>query len=242
MYALHATPQPLNARTPILAPELAPKLSLNALFEGRSIEIVQPKRTLFWEGDPASEVFEVRYGTLRLCHILPDGRRAVVGFIFEGDVIGLSFRDKYLFTAEAVTEVGLLRMPRSRLHAMADEMPELRSQVLSKLRDEMCAAQDQLLAVLHRSAEQRVATFLVSIAERTLGAIHKGAQIHLCMSRADIADYLGLTVETVCRVFTKLRTEGVISLTSPHCVVIEKLRTLHAVAGEDEPAEARPLH
>ena len=113
----------------------------------------------------------------------------------------------------------------------------MRSQVLSKLRDEMCAAQDQMLLLLHRSAEERVASFLRAVAKRAADGVGRGARIDLAMSRTDIADYLGLTIETVCRAITKLRADGVISLDGPHRITIEKPRTLRALAGEIEATE-----
>ena len=220
-----------------LAGEPQPDHSLQVLFRSQARETFPPKRVVFWEGDPARDVFEVTRGVLRVFRILPDGRRAIVGFIFAGDVIGLSFRDRYLFTAEAVTEVGIRRMPRSRFQALVDDAPALRSEVLSKLRDEMCAAQDQMLLLLHRSAEERVASFLQSVALRVADGVGRGVRIDLAMSRTDIADYLGLTIETVCRAITKLKGNGVISLDGPHRITIEKPRALRELAGEIEATE-----
>jgi CRP/FNR family transcriptional regulator len=233
MFALTASAQAGQTRPLPFGGELPSASSLQTIFRSQVLESFAANRGVFWEGDPANDIFEVVRGILRLYRILPDGRRAIVGFIFAGDVIGLSFRDKYLFTAEAVTELGVRRFPRKRFHALVDETPELRPQLLSKLRDEMCAAQDQMLLLLHRTAEERVANFLLSVARRTSSGAQQGTQVHLPMSRTDIADYLGLTIETVCRTITKLKSDRLISLMGPHRVVLEKPRALGELAGED---------
>jgi CRP/FNR family transcriptional regulator len=98
----------------------------------------------------------------------------------------------------------------------------------------MCAAQDQMLLLLHRSAEARVASFLLTVARKMTGTVGKGTEIHLSMSRTDIGDYLGLTIETICRCVSKLKSEGLITLQGPHRIILNKPRALQDLAGDDD--------
>ena len=206
---------------------------LRAAFHARPIEKVSAGRAVFWEGDPARDVFEVRAGLLRLYRILPDGRRAIVGFIFPGEILGVSFQDKYLFTAEAVDAVSVRRMSRSAFHAAVERSADLRPELLSYLRDEMCAAQDQMLLVMRGSADERVAAFLLHIARQTVGEPRRGTEFCLAMYRSDIADYLGMSLETVSRSLSKLKAQGVITLDGPSRPTVLRPRALRELAGEE---------
>ena len=121
------------------------------------------ERALFWEGDKAGQIFDVLEGVVRIYRIMSDGRRAIMGFIHPGDVLGVSFQDRYLFTAEAVTQVKVRRFARGRFFAMINESPALRPQLFAILCDEMSAAQDQMLLLGRKTAEERVVSFLLAI-------------------------------------------------------------------------------
>ena len=118
---------------------------------------------LFWEGDKAGQIFDVLEGVMRIYRIMSDGRRAIMGFVHPGDVLGVSFQDRYLFTAEAVTQVKVRRFARGRFFAMINESPALRPQLFAILCDEMSAAQDQMLLLGRKTAEERVVSFLLAI-------------------------------------------------------------------------------
>ena len=173
MYALNAAARAHFARR---RPEPPAEPSLESLFHGQQTETFSAGQAVFWQGDPALDVCEIRHGILRLYRILPDGRRAIAGFIFGGDILGVAYRDQYLFPAEAVTDVSLRRLPRGRFHALVAESPELRPTLLTRLCDEMCAAQDQMLLLLHHSAEARVANFLLTVARKTNGHARTGTR------------------------------------------------------------------
>ncbi len=183
---------------------------------------------IFWEGDEARQIFDVLEGVLRVCRILPDGRRAIVGFIYPGDVLGVSFQDRYLFTAEAVTEVKVRRFSRERFFSLVSESPVLRPQLFALLCDEMSAAQDQMLLLGRKSAEERVVSFLLAVHRRS--AIDHS--IVLPMSRLDMADYLGLTIETVSRMMTSLCRRGLIRTVGRQGVGLRKLTALREIAGD----------
>jgi CRP/FNR family transcriptional regulator, anaerobic regulatory protein len=208
--------------------------SLAALFYSQPAETFAPPRMIFAEGDPAEHVFYVMEGWLRVYRIKQDGRRAIVGFVYGGDVLGVSFRGAYLFTAEAVTCVKLKRYSCRRFHALVDESPELRPQLLAKVCDEMAAAQDQMVLLGATRADERLAAFLLRIANRTGGDHRTPIEIDLPFGRVDIADYLGLTIETVCREFSKLKRNGLISMRGPHRILLRRMQSLRQIAGMDD--------
>jgi CRP/FNR family transcriptional regulator, anaerobic regulatory protein len=230
MYVLNAA---ATGHQPRFRPEIAPEPSLENIFFGQPAETFAPGQAVFWHADPAKDVFEIRKGVIRLYRILQDGKRVIAGFIFPGDMLGVDYRGRYVFTAEAVTEVILRRLPRSRFDSVVSESPELRSAVLTKLSDDMCAAQDQMLLLLHHSAEARVANFLLTLARKMNGRADKGAEVEVTMSRSDIADYLGLTVETTCRCMSKLKADGLITLFGPYRIVLNEPRALKELTGEE---------
>ena len=238
MYALNTVAGPAARSRPTAVPMLPQDTTLEGLFESQTTESFAAGATVFWEGDPADDIFQLTQGILRLCRILPDGQRAIIGFIFAGEILGLSFKTSYLLTAEAITAVSVRRLSRTRFHALVSESDMLRPQLIARLCDELCTAQDQMLVFLHRTADARVASFLLAVARKTTGAASKGTEVELAMSRTDIADYLGLTIETVCRSIGKLKSEGLIVLNGPHKVVLQKARALRELAGEAEADEA----
>jgi len=219
-----------SAAFPIAA-ERAP--TLRDLFKSQPAETFNPGEALFWEGDKAGPIFEVLEGAVRVYRILPDGRRAILGFVYPGDVLGVSFQNRYLVTAEAVNKVKARRFARERFFAMINDSPPLRPQLFAMLCDEMSAAQDQMMLLGRQTAEERVVCFLLAVHRKSA----RGAEIELPMSRQDMADYLGLTMETVSRMMTSLARRGLVAPGSRHTVTLRKLESLREIAGrgEDEP-------
>lgn len=176
---------------------------------GQAISIRRDE-SLFCEGDPAQAMFIVLSGTVRLSKMLPDGRRQIIGFPEAGDLIGLAIDDDYLYSAEGVTQVRLRRIARARLDALMESHPELRTRLFSVAAQELAAAQRQILLLGRKTARERLCSFLM---ERKRAA---AGRIELPMSRTDIADYLGLTIETVSRTLSQLRAEGLIRMPTLH--------------------------
>lgn len=230
----------ISSRSPAVpfTPVAEPAPTLRDLFRGQATETFPAGAALFWEGEEARQIFDVLEGVLRVYRIMSDGRRAIIGFIYPGDVMGVSFQNRYLFTAEAVTEVKVRRFARGRFFAMINESPALRPQLFAILCDEMSAAQDQMLLLGRKNAEERVISFLLAIHRKRA----RDAEIELPMSRQDMADYLGLTMETVSRMMTSLTRRGLIAAGSRHTITLRKLTALRKIAGddEDETASAAP--
>ena len=214
---------------------------LQALFLPQVTETFAPPRAIFWEGDEASHVFHVLEGCLRLYRIMHDGRRAILGFSYAGDLLGVASRDIYTCTAEAVTPVRLKRLARHRFDELVDNSQDLRSQRLAAICNEMTAAQDQIMRLGRTGAHERVATFLLDVARRTGADAVAPVEIDVPFRRLDIADYLGVTVETVSREISKLNRDGLISLRGPHKIILRRLGRLRDVArmDVDEPGEVR---
>jgi CRP/FNR family transcriptional regulator len=204
--------------------------TLRDLFARQASETHLAGEALFWEGDPAGQVFEIVGGLVRIFRVLPDGRRAIMGFIYPGDVLGVSHHSLHAYTAEAVTDVKVRRFPRSRFFASVDDSETLRPQLFALLCDEMSAAQEQMLLLGRKSAEERVISFLLAV-NRKSGVGHR---IELSMSRLDIADCLGLTIETVSRTMTSLARRGLIGLEGRHEVILRKLGTLRKLSCGDD--------
>jgi CRP/FNR family transcriptional regulator, anaerobic regulatory protein len=223
---------------------VATEPTLRALFLSQLTETFAPPRAIFWEGDGAGHVFHVLEGCLRVSRVLQDGRRAILGFGYAGDLLGASFRSCCPFTAEAVTPVRLRRLPRRRFDALVDGSRDLRSLLLAEISREMAAAQDQIIHLGRTAADERVATFLLNIARRTRADLVPPVGIDVPFGRLDIADYLGLTVETISREISKLKRDGLISTMGPHKIVLRRLRALRDLAGMDvdEPSGDTDAH
>jgi CRP/FNR family nitrogen fixation transcriptional regulator len=170
---------------------------------------------VFGEGEPAEYLYKVSSGCVRTYNTLNDGRRQIGGFYFPGDIFGLEARKAHTCSAEAITRS---RLQAIKLTELVSRIP--RGMVLNRLlleltTDELQRTQSHILLLL-KSAQERVIGFLLDMADRE----HSLSEIELPMSRQDIADYLGLTIETVSRTLTRLETATTISLPSSRRVVL----------------------
>lgn len=159
---------------------------------------------LFDQGALAGSVFNVTEGIVRLYKSLPDGRRQIVGFALPGDFLGLALMDRYGVAAEAVTPVRVCRFSRAAFLAYVDGKPHLLRRLHEFAGHELSLAQDQMLLLGRRNAVEKVAAFLLNLQARYGRIGSKSVTVPLPMSRQDIADYLGLTIETVSRTLTRL--------------------------------------
>jgi CRP/FNR family transcriptional regulator, nitrogen fixation regulation protein len=162
---------------------------------------------IYGEDDPAEYLYQVICGAVRTYRMLDDGRRQIVAFYLPGDVFGIEAGDVHLSSAEAVSESRVLVVKRSSVLARAEHQKDLSRQLWTLAARELHRVQQHSL-VLIMSAEERVVGFLLEVASRSSGS----TAVDLPMSRQDIADYLGLTIETVSRSFTQLVQSGVIAL------------------------------
>ncbi|MBB6487422.1 helix-turn-helix domain-containing protein [Rhizobium lusitanum] len=212
----------------------AEPLCLQSLFSKQPLEQLEAGRTLFFEGDRAKHLFELVEGVLRIFKIMADGRRVITGFFYPGDLVGVSLRDRYLYSAEAVVPVSVRRFGRRAFEDTVCSSPQLRPQLLARLCDEMATAQDQMVLLSCKNAEERVCSFLLKLLRRKQGQDRSCSVVDLPMTRLDIADYLGLTIETVSRSMTKLTCKGIIAPAGRHSICIKKASMLAHLAGEGD--------
>lgn len=163
---------------------------------------------IYGEGEAAHSWYKVISGTVRTCNLLADGRRHIAEFFFPADFFGFSAEEKYLTSAEAVSDVALMRYPRTALEHLSQTDPSLAQRlrgIAAKNLADTCA---RMVLLARKTAHERVASFLLDLAERTNGGFH----VELPMTRHDIADHLGLTYETVCRVLSGMKRSGTIKV------------------------------
>lgn len=181
---------------------------------------------LFRECDPAEHYFKVVSGAVRSSTLLADGRRHVSEFYLPGDFIGLDAETSYLFTAETMADTTVVRYARRKVEALAFQEPRIGRQLFSIACHGFSAARQQLVLLGRKTAEERIASFLLDLVER----IGKGDRVSLPMSRTDIGDHLGLTMETVSRGLSHLKSEGVIALENSHQILIRDRDALEDLA------------
>ena len=166
-----------------------------------------PNSEIFGENEPADYLYKVVSGSVRTYKILSDGRRQVGGFYLPGDIFGLEFADEHTLSAEAISDAKVLVVKSSALSALAARDPSVAQQLFALTGRELHRVQDRILLLI-KNARERVASFLLEMAERA----SENNTIELPMSRQDIADYLGLTIETVSRTLTSLETASAIEV------------------------------
>lgn len=208
---------------------ITPAGGLDALIALESIGTRQSfarNQEIYAEGDACKHWYKVVSGTVRICKLFADGRRHIAEFCFSGDCFGLEDLDERAFAAEAVDDAIVMCFPRGASERLADESPALGRLLREAMLRNLTAAHARMLLLGRMDAPQRVAHFLIEMGERKAGENH----FDLPMSRNDIADYLGLTVETVCRVLSAFKRDGSIEMPQPHHLDIRKRDTLDALA------------
>jgi len=188
--------------------------------------------TVFREHDPSNYLFNVLSGAIRLVRIFGDGRRQVTGFLFPGDFLGLSASGNYSYSAETLSHSRLCRFDRTRLARTMEALPKLERKLLQLSQNELSQAEDHLLVLGRKTATERVSTVLLKLAERIGRRDDAGWQLDLPMDREDLADYLGLTPETVSRTISMLRQEGLIVTRGYRGVHIPKSEDLALHSGD----------
>jgi len=171
---------------------------------------------IYAEGDRADCWFKVVSGTVRLCKLMADGRRHISDFLLAGDCFGLDGVGERIFAAEAVGDVVVMRFDRAATERLIDARPEFARRICNMALRNLAHAQTRLLLLGRMTAPERVVSFLLELAERR----DVLRVLDVPMSRNDIADYLGLTIETVCRVLSALKRDGAIAIPNPHRIEI----------------------
>jgi CRP-like cAMP-binding protein len=191
---------------------------------------VRAQDVLFFEDDDVTSIYEVVEGVFRTTKIHTDGRRQIPAFAFPGDLIGFGHGERYRFDCDALTPAKVRPISRHALLSAVKTRPVLAEKLLSAAADQIANMHDLSMILCRKSALERVASFLCAVHERT------GARglIRLPMSRSDIADHLGLTIETVSRNVSKLKQRDIIELANPSSIRVLDLRRLRHAAEEED--------
>src|SRR6516164_473627 len=167
---------------------------------------------IYAEGDKAECWYKVISGTVRICKLLADGRRHIAEFCFSGDCFGIDNANDRIYAAEAVDDVIVMRFRRGPTEQLIDQNPMVTRLLRDAMVRDLTSAYGRTLLLGRMTAPERVAAFLLAMFERR----ERTKSLDLPMSRIDIADYLGLTVETVCRTLSKFKRDGMIAVSNPH--------------------------
>lgn len=192
---------------------------------------IEPHQPIFDEAERAEHVFNVTEGAVKIYKLLSDGRRQITGFLFPGDFLGLTHNENYAYSAEALTRTKLCRFPRRKLEGLLDELPKLEQRLLGMASHELAAAQDQMILLGRKSAKERVVSFLIMLSNAALRHGRPDNPVSLPMTRNDMGDYLGLSLETVSRALTQLKTQGLIQLMDERRVRLAKPEAMREIAG-----------
>jgi CRP/FNR family nitrogen fixation transcriptional regulator len=209
--------------------DFAARQPFNVLGLTGAIITVDRDAEIIAQGDAAEYCFQIVSGCVRTVRLLENGRRQVGAFLFEGDVIGWETDDEHEFAAEAVTPVILSRIRVGAIEDRASNDPAFARMLRRYTAEHVRTLRNHLVLLGRKTAAERVASFLIEMADRQPEV--PDSVIELPMSRADMADYLGLTIETVCRGLTELRRQRIIAADRAR-IVIQNRRALEAACSD----------
>lgn len=201
--------------------------------------IFTPGQIVMSDEDRAEFFANIVSGVIKLAKTLPDGRQQIVGLLFAPDFVGRAYAENNPYFAEAATQVELCCFPRDDFEGILHEYPDLEHRLFERTLDELDSARDWMLLLGRKTAQEKVASFVYLLAKRSLltGCPHAQALrtpvFELPLTRADIADYLGLTIETVSRQITKLKTSGLIELVDTQMISVPDLESLADLSGHE---------
>jgi CRP/FNR family transcriptional regulator len=194
---------------------------------------VESGSEMIGQGEAAKTYANIIRGVVKLSKMLSDGRQQIVGLQFAPDFMGRPFTRESALSAEAATDTDVCSFPRTVIERLVAEAPGLRHRLHQQALKELDEARDWMLTLGRKTAQEKVASFLYLIATHVDPEHGTVNEFDLPLSRADIADYLGLTIETVSRQVTKLRKEGVIRIENSRRVIVPEIDRLMRHAGID---------
>jgi len=180
---------------------------------------------------PAKHIYLLAQGVVRLTRFLPDGQRQVLGFGLPGNLVGFQTGDHYSFSVEAITSTKADQFLRTNLMELANRKPDFAFNVFELLAQELSIVQDQISIFGYRSAEKRVAFFLINLRDRWARIIGSDKPFPMPMTRQDIADFLGLRLETVSRTMSRMAREKLIETKGGQVRILDNSRMLEVLAG-----------
>lgn len=217
--------RPATARTPAVPSMVSHPLGGPIELMGAAMSFARNVE-IYGEDEPADYLYKVISGTVRTYKVLSDGRRQIGAFYLPGDIFGLEMGDEHTFSAEAICDSKVLVIKRSAVVGLAARDNEVARQLWTLTGRELRRVQDHIVLLI-KTAQERVVGFLLEMAAR----MPAGNVVELPMSRQDIADYLGLTIETVSRTLTNLENAATIELPSSRRIVLRNRTALGRLNG-----------
>ncbi len=191
---------------------------------------IHKSKHIFRDDDDFEAFYAVRSGSVKVYTLNESGEEQIIGFYFPGEILGFDAVEDHKHTCSAIAmeTTTVCSIPYEKLNEISAQIPDLQDQILRLMSRELTKENKLLLTINKRSAEERIATFLVSLSTRFHNLGYSATEFNLPMSRQDIGNYLGLTIETVSRLFTKFQKNGLVKV-DKKTVVIEDMPTLRAI-------------
>ncbi|MDP6785318.1 MAG: cyclic nucleotide-binding domain-containing protein [Alphaproteobacteria bacterium] len=189
--------------------------------------IISRNKTVFMQGEQTSNFYNIKRGSLKIYKLSSDGRKQIVGFLFPGDFVGMSPEENYSYNAETLEETTLCTFSRIVLENFFVQHPHVERKILNIVNHELSVAQDQIFLLGKYTAKERLLQFFLNLSKQRnkLGWVDN--PLRLSMSRSDIANYLGLTIETISRTISELKTERLIRMIGTQNIFLQDKGAIH---------------
>ena len=188
------------------------------------------KENIFLQNDPSTHLYNITEGNVKIYQLLDDGRIQIIGFLYPGDFFGTYKNNKYNYSAEAIGNLRVCVFDQRILDKYMDQNPILAKELLNQTSYELTLAQDRMTVMGRLNAIEKIAIFLINISNQRKRIGWQSNPISLSMARQDIADYLGLTIETVSREISKLKTSNIIKIISSKQLFINDIEKLKQIS------------
>ena len=188
------------------------------------------KENIFLQNDPSRHLYNITEGNVKIYQLLDDGRIQIIGFLYPGDFFGTYKNNKYNYSAEAIGNLRVCVFDQRVLDKYMDQNPILAKELLNETSYELTLAQDRMTVMGRLNAIEKIAIFLINISNQRKRIGWQSNPISLSMARQDIADYLGLTIETVSREISKLKTSNIIKIISSKQLFINDIEKLKQIS------------
>ena len=188
------------------------------------------KENIFLQNDPSTHLYNITEGNVKIYQLLDDGRIQIIGFLYPGDFFGTYKNNKYNYSAEAIGNLRVCVFDQRVLDKYMDQNPILAKELLNETSYELTLAQDRMTVMGRLNAIEKIAIFLINISNQRKRIGWQSNPISLSMTRQDIADYLGLTIETVSREISKLKASNIIKIISSKQLFINDFEKLNQIS------------
>lgn len=199
----------------------------------KSYKTFEAGQPIIWRGDELVSFASVVVGIASLSRTMEDGRTQVVGLLLPSDFIGRPGREYVDFDVTAVTDVTLCQFQRKPFEALVEEVPHISQRMMEMALDELNAAREWMVLLGRKTAREKIATFLEMVVRRSTIPSHAVKQYTLPLTREEIANFLGLTLETISRQLSAMKKEGIVEFEGRRNFVIKDLAALHLASGDD---------